>query len=88
MLKRVDTSVFATAEAAANGEFTGGFVTYDLSTDGVGYSTEGGYLDDVQHGRWTAYSDEKSPPTGMPSLTLSTYATIKASRKGGTDMPM
>ena len=46
MLKRVDNSVFAVAEAASNGEFTSGTVVLDLSTDGVGYSTEGGYLDE------------------------------------------
>jgi len=45
MLKRVDVAVFETAKAAAEGTLTGGFATYDLSTDGVGYSTEGGYLD-------------------------------------------
>lgn len=45
MLKRVDTAVFETAKAAAEGTLEGGFATYDLSTDGVGYSTEGGYLD-------------------------------------------
>jgi basic membrane protein A len=45
MLKRVDVAVFETAKAAVEGTLTGGFATYDLSTDGVGYSTEGGYLD-------------------------------------------
>ncbi|MFN3255577.1 MAG: BMP family protein [Ilumatobacter sp.] len=45
MLKRVDNAVFAIAEAAIAGTLAGGFVTYDLSTDGVGYSTSGGYLD-------------------------------------------
>ena len=46
MLKRVDVAVFETAKAAAEGTLEGGFATYDLSTDGVGYSTEGGYLDE------------------------------------------
>jgi basic membrane protein A len=50
MLKRVDNSVFAIAEAAIAGTLEGGFVTGDLSNDGVGYSTEGGYLD--------AYTDQ------------------------------
>ena len=46
MLKRVDVAVFETAKAAVEGTLEGGFATYDLSTDGVGYSTEGGYLDE------------------------------------------
>jgi basic membrane protein A len=46
MIKRVDVSVFETAKAAAAGTLTGGFATYDLTTDGVGYSTSGGYLDE------------------------------------------
>ncbi len=45
MLKRVDTAVFETANSAVDGTLEGGFATYDLSTDGVGYSTSGGYLD-------------------------------------------
>jgi basic membrane protein A len=48
MLKRVDVSVFNTVKAAKDGTLTGGFVTYDLKDDGVGYSTSGGYLDDVK----------------------------------------
>jgi basic membrane protein A len=47
MLKRVDVSVYETVKAAQAGTLAGGFVTYDLKTDGVGYSTSGGYLDDV-----------------------------------------
>jgi basic membrane protein A len=45
MLKRVDVSVFETAKAFQEGTLTGGFATYDLKVDGVGYSTSGGYLD-------------------------------------------
>lgn len=47
MLKRVDTAVYETVKAAQAGTLVGGFVTYDLKVDGVGYSTSGGYLDDV-----------------------------------------
>ena len=46
MLKRVDVAVFETAKAVQNGDLTGGFKVFDLSVDGVGYSTSGGYLDD------------------------------------------
>ena len=47
MLKRVDVAVFETVKAAQDGTLAGGFATYDLKVDGVGYSTSGGYLDDV-----------------------------------------
>lgn len=47
MLKRVDNAVFLTAKAVKEGDLTGGFKTFDLKTDGVGYATSGGYLDDV-----------------------------------------
>jgi basic membrane protein A and related proteins len=47
MLKRVDVAVFEVTQAQANGEFTNGNTVYDLSVDGVGYSTSGGFIDDI-----------------------------------------
>lgn len=47
MLKRVDVSVYNTIESQVDGTFTGGPVTFDLSVDGVGYSTSGGFVDDI-----------------------------------------
>ncbi|MGA1149276.1 MAG: BMP family lipoprotein [Ilumatobacteraceae bacterium] len=47
MLKRVDNAVYLTAQAVKDGDLSGGFKVFDLSTDGVGYATTGGYLDDV-----------------------------------------
>ncbi len=47
MLKRVDTSVFEITRAAQDGSFTAGQTVYDLSVDGVGYSTSGGFIDDI-----------------------------------------
>ncbi len=45
MLKRVDVAVFDTIEAAVNGDELGGQTTvFDLSVDGVGYSTSGDFL--------------------------------------------
>jgi len=38
--------VFETAKAVSEGDLTGGFKVFDLSVDGVGYSTSGGYLDE------------------------------------------
>jgi basic membrane protein A len=47
MIKRVDVAVFETIKASVNGDKSGGIKMFDLSNDGVGYSTSGGYLDDV-----------------------------------------
>ncbi|MEX1044479.1 MAG: BMP family ABC transporter substrate-binding protein, partial [Acidimicrobiia bacterium] len=47
MLKRVDVAVFNTIEAQVNGEFVAGTNVFDLSVDGVGYSTSGGFVDDI-----------------------------------------
>ncbi len=38
MLKRVDTSVYETIKAFVNGQFMGGYATFNLAVDGVGYS--------------------------------------------------
>ncbi|CAN5545592.1 BMP family ABC transporter substrate-binding protein [soil metagenome] len=46
MLKRVDNAVFQTIKAVQDGDISGGFKLFDLSVDGVGYSTSGGYLDE------------------------------------------
>jgi basic membrane protein A len=47
MIKRVDTSVFETTkEFVDTGTLAGGFKLFDLSNDGVGYSTSGGFLDE------------------------------------------
>ena len=48
MLKHVDVAVFQTIKAVADGDTKGGIITFDLKTDGVGYATSGGYLDDVK----------------------------------------
>lgn len=47
MVKRVDVSVFEAVKAAQAGEFTPGTITYDITVDGVGYSTSGGFVDDI-----------------------------------------
>ncbi len=47
MLKRVDNAVYEITTLQANGAFTNGNIVYDLSTDGVGYSVSGGYIDDI-----------------------------------------
>ncbi|MEM7323956.1 MAG: BMP family ABC transporter substrate-binding protein [Actinomycetota bacterium] len=47
MLKRVDSAVFEITQAHADGTFEAGNTVYDLSADGVGYSTSGGFVDDI-----------------------------------------
>ena len=44
MLKRVDVAVFEIVKAHLEGTFTPGETRYDLSVDGVGYSTAGDFL--------------------------------------------
>lgn len=47
MLKRVDVAVYETIKSQVEGTFTGGYATFDLARDGVGYATSGGFLDDI-----------------------------------------
>jgi basic membrane protein A len=47
MLKRVDVAVFETIRSQVEGAFAGGYQTFDLARDGVGYSTSGGFVDDI-----------------------------------------
>ncbi len=47
MLKRVDVAVFEITAAHVDGSFGPGNTVYDLSVDGVGYSTSGGFIDDI-----------------------------------------
>lgn len=47
MLKRVDVAVYNTIQAVVDGMFAGGYQTFDLSVDGVGYATAGGFVDDI-----------------------------------------
>jgi len=47
MLKHVEVAVFNTIRAVGEGTFQGGGQTFDLSVDGVGYATTGGFIDDI-----------------------------------------
>ena len=47
MLKRVDVAVFDTIQAQIDGAFTAGANEFDLADEGVGYSTSGGFIDDI-----------------------------------------
>jgi basic membrane protein A len=47
MLKNVDVAVYEYLKQVDGGEFPAGVTTYDLESDGVGYSTSGGFVDDI-----------------------------------------
>ncbi|CAN5600887.1 hypothetical protein BH23ACT3_BH23ACT3_15680 [soil metagenome] len=47
MLKKVDVAVFETISETAGPGFTGGVKVFDVASDGVGYSTSGGFIDDI-----------------------------------------
>ncbi|MDE0664429.1 MAG: BMP family ABC transporter substrate-binding protein [Acidimicrobiaceae bacterium] len=47
MLKRVDVSIFEMIKSVIDGTMQPGPTAYDLSVDGVGYSTSGGFVDDI-----------------------------------------
>jgi basic membrane protein A len=47
MLKNVNVAVHEYLKTVADGEFPTGVTTYDLAVDGVGYSTSGGFIDDI-----------------------------------------
>ncbi len=47
MLKKVDVATFDTIAAFTSGTFEGGVQVFDLASDGVGYSTSGGFVDDI-----------------------------------------
>lgn len=47
MLKRVDVAVFEALEAFVNDEEIPAQTVFDLEADGVGYSTSGGFVDDI-----------------------------------------
>ena len=47
MLKRVDVSIFEMIRSVIEGTMQAGPTSYDLSVDGVGYSTSGGFVDDI-----------------------------------------
>jgi basic membrane protein A len=47
MLKKVDVAVYETIKAFNEGNFQAGVQVFNLESDGVGYSTSGGFVDDI-----------------------------------------
>ncbi len=48
MIKRVDVAVFTTTYNLVTGTEQSGKVLFDLAKDGVGFSTSGGFIDDIK----------------------------------------
>jgi basic membrane protein A len=48
MLKRVDVATYNMIKSVSDGSPLVSYQTYDLKADGVGYSTSGGFIDDVK----------------------------------------
>jgi basic membrane protein A and related proteins len=48
MIKRVNVAVYEAIKSQVEGNFQGGIITFDLARDGVGYSTSGGFIDDIK----------------------------------------
>ena len=57
MLKNVDVAVYTYLSEVVGGTVPSGVTTYDLSVDGVGYSTSGGQVDDIS-GDLDAYKQQ------------------------------
>jgi basic membrane protein A len=71
MLKRIDTAVFDYVKAVDEGTAPSGNVTYDLASNGVGYSTSGGYVDDVKDQIDEAAEQIKSGEVKVPTAPAS-----------------
>jgi len=66
-LKRIDTSVYDEIKSFKDKTLKPGFVNYDLKSDGVGYATSGGYVDDIQDQLQEAADKIKSGETKVPT---------------------
>lgn len=67
MLKRIDVAVLEYVTAFNDGDAPSGVAMYDLKVDGVGYSTSGGFIDDIK-GEIDGYADQiKSGELKVPT---------------------
>jgi len=67
MLKRVDVATFNMIKSVADGSPLTSYQTYDLAHDGVGYSTSGGFVDDIKSQIDAAADKIKSGETKVPT---------------------
>ena len=66
-LKRIDTSVYDEIKSFKDDTLKPGFVNYDLKSDGVGYATSGGYVDDIEDQLQAAADKIKSGEIKVPT---------------------
>jgi basic membrane protein A len=71
MLKRIDTAVYDYIKSVDDGSAKSGNITYDLASDGVGYSTSGGYVDDIKDQIDAAADKIKSGEVKVPTAPAS-----------------
>ena len=71
MLKRIDTAVFDYIKAVDDGSAKSGNITYDLASDGVGYSTSGGFVNDIKDQIDAAADKIKSGEVKVPTAPAS-----------------
>ena len=69
MLKKVDVATYDFITSAVNGELLTGEHKYDLSNDGVGYSTSGGKIDDIVPDLEKAKADIIDGTVTVPTTT-------------------
>jgi basic membrane protein A len=67
MLKRVDNAVFNFVKDFAADKFKAGPTVFDLKSDGVGYATSGGQVDDIKDKLDAAKADIVSGKTTVPT---------------------
>ena len=48
MVKNVDVAVFDFVQSVNENKFQAGSKIYDLKSNGVGYATSGGHIDDIK----------------------------------------
>jgi basic membrane protein A len=65
MLKKVDVATFETISAFDGGSFAAGVQVFDVASDGVGYSTSGGFVDDI-----TAQLDDFAAQIAAGEITV------------------
>ena len=66
-LKRIDSAVFEYSQAFQDKKVQPGFVNFDLKTDGVGYATSGGFVDDIKSKLEAAKADIISGKITVPT---------------------
>ena len=67
MIKHVEVAVYEAIKAYVDGTFTAEHIIYDLKAGGVGYSTTGGFIDDIKAKVDAAAADITSGKVTVPT---------------------